>query len=75
MQAKQVRRTYDETRRCVSAEERRGRIVEAARHLFGRYGYGATSIERITREAGVAVPTVYAMYHSKRPCFCRSFEH
>jgi AcrR family transcriptional regulator len=40
--------------------------VEVARHLFGRYGYGATSIEQIAREASVAVPTVYAMYHSKR---------
>jgi AcrR family transcriptional regulator len=40
--------------------------LETARHLFGRYGYGATSIEQIAREASVAVPTVYAIYHSKR---------
>jgi AcrR family transcriptional regulator len=66
MQAKRARRAYDTTRRRASAEQRRGRIVEAARDLFGRYGYGATSIEQVAREASVAVPTVYTMYHSKR---------
>src|SRR5260370_22616470 len=35
-------------------------IVDAARGLFARYGYGATSIAQITSEAGVAVPTIYA---------------
>ena len=68
MQAKlpRSRRAYDASRRRASAQQRRGQIVAAARHLFGRYGYGATSIERIAREAGVAVPTVYATYRSKR---------
>lgn len=63
---KPQRRAYDATRRREGAEERRGRIVDAARQLFGRYGYGATSIERIANEASVAVPTVYAMFRSKR---------
>lgn len=66
MQAKRTRRAYDATGRRASALERRRRIVEAARRLFGRSGYGGTSIEQIAREADVAVPTVYAMYRSKR---------
>lgn len=66
MQAKKTKRTYDASRRRQSAEERRGRILLTARELFGRYGYGATSIERIAGEAGVAVPTVYAIFRSKR---------
>jgi AcrR family transcriptional regulator len=66
MQAKRTKRTYDVSRRRASAEERRGRILQTARNLFGHYGYGATSIERIAGEAGVAVPTVYAIYRSKR---------
>jgi len=66
MQAKLPRRAYDASRRLASAQQRRGQIVAAARHLFGRYGYGATSIERIARAAGVAVPTIYATYGSKR---------
>ena len=66
MQAKSTKRAYDASGRRASADERRGRILETARNLFGQYGYGATSIERIAGEAGVAVPTVYAMYRSKR---------
>ena len=66
MQAKKTKRGYDASRRRASAEERRGRILQTARNLFGHYGYGATSIERIAGEAGVAVPTVYAIYRSKR---------
>ena len=66
MQAKKTKRGYDASRRRASADERRGRILQTARNLFGHYGYGATSIERIAGEAGVAVPTVYAMYRSKR---------
>jgi AcrR family transcriptional regulator len=66
MQAKKTKRAYDASRRRASAEERRGRVLETARNLFGHYGYGATSMERIAGEAGVAVPTVYAIYRSKR---------
>ena len=66
MQAKKAKRKYDSSRRRASAEQRRERILQTARKLFGHYGYGATSIERIADEAGVAVPTVYAMYGSKR---------
>lgn len=66
MQTKKTKRAYDTTRRRASAEERRRRILQTARHLFGDYGYGATSIEQIAGEAGVAVPTVYAIYGSKR---------
>ena len=66
MQAKRTKRAYDASRRRASAEERRGRILQTARNLFGHYGYGATSIERIAGEAGVAVATVYAIYRSKR---------
>jgi AcrR family transcriptional regulator len=66
MQAKKTKRGYDASRRRASSDERRGRILQTARNLFGHYGYGATSIERIAGEAGVAVPTVYAIYRSKR---------
>lgn len=66
MQAKRTRRSYDATRRRASAQQRRVRILQTARDLFGHHGYGATSIERIAHEASVAAPTVYAMYRSKR---------
>jgi AcrR family transcriptional regulator len=43
----------------------RRRIADAARTLFGSRGYGATTLQAIADEAGVAVQTVYAVYGSK----------
>lgn len=54
------------TYRQEQAAETRTRIAVAARQLFARDGYGATSIEAIAREAGVAVRTVYTAYGTKR---------
>lgn len=54
------------TYRQVQAQATRERIAEAARHLFAADGYGATSIEAIAAEAGVAVRTVYSAFGTKR---------
>ena len=54
-----------QTLRAERAEVTRRRIVGAARHLFARDGYGATTLRGIATEAGVAVQTVYAAYGSK----------
>jgi AcrR family transcriptional regulator len=60
-----VSRPYDRSKRARQARETRRRIVAAAAHLFVRDGYSATSVEAIATEAGVAVPTVYAVLRSK----------
>jgi TetR/AcrR family transcriptional regulator, regulator of autoinduction and epiphytic fitness len=60
-----TKRSYDSSNRARQARETRRRIVEAAARLFVRDGYAATSIGAIAREAGVAVPTVYAALKSK----------
>jgi AcrR family transcriptional regulator len=56
-------------RRPTLREERaaltRRRILDAARRLFFRDGYAATTLKAIAAEAGVAVQTVYAVYGSK----------
>ncbi|MGH2465470.1 MAG: TetR/AcrR family transcriptional regulator [Candidatus Limnocylindrales bacterium] len=57
------------TLRAERAAVTRGRIAEAARLLFLRDGYGATTIAAIAVEAGVAVQTVYAVYGSKLGIF------
>ena len=44
----------------------RRRIRDAARRLFIERGYVATTIEAIAGEAGVAVPTVYLAFGTKR---------
>lgn len=59
------RRYYSPTR-SLQADKTRRRIVDAARRLFGRDGYGATTIADIAKEAGVAVQTVYAVFGSKQ---------
>ncbi|GMA13741.1 TetR/AcrR family transcriptional regulator [Deinococcus metallilatus] len=41
-------------------------VVGAARRLFLEQGYGATTIDDIAREAGVAVSTVYSIFGNKR---------
>ena len=53
------------TLRAEQAAVTRRRIADAARLLFVRDGYGATTLQAIADEAGVAVQTVYAVYHSK----------
>jgi AcrR family transcriptional regulator len=52
--------------RQEQAAATRARIAEAARRLFATAGYGATSMEAIAAEAGVAVRTVYAAFGAKR---------
>src|SRR6202045_3629252 len=42
------------------------RILDAARRLFVKRAYVATTIEAIAGEAGVAVPTVYLAFGTKR---------
>ncbi len=52
--------------RQEQADATKVRIADAARRLFARDGYAATSIESIGREAGVATRTVYAAFGAKR---------
>jgi len=52
--------------RQIQAAATRQRIAEAARTLFAADGYGSTSIDAISAEAGVAVRTVYSVFGTKR---------
>ena len=53
------------SRRVAQAQETRRLILDAALDLFTRQGYGATSVNDIAAEAGVAVPTVYTSVGTK----------
>lgn len=59
------------TLRTQRAEVTRERIAQAARQLFARQGYGATTLQDVADEAGVAVQTVYAVYRSKAGILAR----
>jgi AcrR family transcriptional regulator len=54
------------TYRQEQAAATRDRVADAARRLFATAGYGATSMEAIAAEAGVAVRTVYSAFGAKR---------
>lgn len=54
------------THRQRQAKATQQLIVETATQLFLAQGYGATTIDAIATEAGVAVSTVYAVFGSKR---------
>src|ERR1700730_12204147 len=54
------------TPRPPTPQATRRRIRDAARRLFVERGYVATTIEAIAGEAGVAVPTVYLAFGTKR---------
>jgi TetR/AcrR family transcriptional regulator, transcriptional repressor of aconitase len=55
--------------RIESQERTRGRLLAAARELFGRDGYGTTSVERIAEAAGFSKGAVYANFESKEAIF------
>lgn len=63
------KRPYDARRRRARAQEERAatrrRVVEAARKLFLEKGYVATTMSAISREAGVAMQSVYSAGKSK----------
>jgi AcrR family transcriptional regulator len=54
------------TYRQRQAQATRERVAAAARSLFADRGYVTTTIEAIAEAAGVAVPTIYGAFGSKR---------
>jgi AcrR family transcriptional regulator len=65
MSAEPVRRRYDSLRRTAQAQQTRAEIARAALELFVSRGWTATTVRDVAREAGVSVPTVYAVYGNK----------
>ena len=59
-------RRYVSTRRAEAAGRTREAILAAARALFVKQGYGATTVEQIADAAGVSKPTVFAAAGNKR---------
>jgi len=53
-------RRYNASRRAAQAAATRRSVLAAARELFVRQGYRATTVSQIAERAGVAVDTVYA---------------
>jgi len=60
-----AKRQYTSTLRQQQASQTRARILDAAQRLFTLGSYGATTMEAIASEAGVATDTVYATFGTK----------
>jgi TetR/AcrR family transcriptional regulator of autoinduction and epiphytic fitness len=58
-------RSYHSPLRAQQAKLTRERILQAAREIFRQRGYGATTLGDIARVAGVAEPTVRAVFKTK----------
>lgn len=54
------KRRYNAPRRAAQAADTRHAVLDAARRLFVRNGYAATTVSEIATDAGVSVDTVYA---------------
>lgn len=66
MSKPQKRRPYDASRRRQRALESKERVLDAGRRLFAERGYAETTLEAIASEAGIALPSLYAAFQSKR---------
>lgn len=60
-----VKRSYDASRRRELARARRSRVVVAARDLFERDGFRATTIARVAAAAKVSPEMVYKTFGTK----------
>jgi AcrR family transcriptional regulator len=65
-EAKAERRVYESPTRQRQADETRSRIAATARKLLEETGYAGMTIPAVAKAAGVAVPTVYAIFGSKK---------
>jgi AcrR family transcriptional regulator len=52
----------------------RGRLIEAARTVFGRRGFHAASLDEIAGEAGVTTGAIYSNFANKQELFLALFE-
>src|SRR5579859_1976282 len=64
--AEAVKRRYDNSRRLAQVRATRAKVIDAAKQLFIKHGYPATTLEAVADAADVALPTLYRLFGSKR---------
>jgi TetR/AcrR family transcriptional regulator, regulator of cefoperazone and chloramphenicol sensitivity len=63
---KPTKRAYESPIRQQQADETRARITDAATRILTKSGYAGMTIPAVALAAGVAIPTVYAIFGSKK---------
>lgn len=61
-----MKRKYNSSNRREKSEQTRGEVAEAAKELFARRGFASVTIDEIAEKAGKPLPTVYALFQSKK---------
>lgn len=61
-----AKRPYRSTARSAQAAQTRSRILASAKGLFETEGFEGVTIEKIAQAADVSIPTIYALFQSKR---------
>jgi len=62
-------KTGDEQKANPKRDERRAQLVQAAREIFGEKGYHESTVDDITRRAGVAKGTFYLYFSEKKEVY------
>lgn len=60
------KRSYDSSGREKLAAQTRAGILSAAKQMFQVEGFDRVTIQALAKVAGVSVPTIYALFKSKR---------
>jgi AcrR family transcriptional regulator len=63
---KEKKRTYNSETRDAQAAQTRSHILKAAKELFRTEGFDRVTINNLAKAAEVSMPTVYAIFKSKR---------
>lgn len=63
---RQKKRHYSSESRQAQAAETKFRILDAAKELFRTEGFDRVTINRLAQVAKVSMPTIYALFKSKR---------
>jgi AcrR family transcriptional regulator len=58
-----------EVKRAAARDERRQQLIDAAKDVFAQKGYHATTVDDVTRAAGVAKGTFYLYFSEKREVY------
>lgn len=60
------KRIYNSETRDAGAAKTRSQILKAAKQLFQNKGFDRVTIDMLAKAAGVSMPTIYAVFKSKR---------
>lgn len=69
------KRVYNSETRDAMASETKAQILKAAKKLFQTKGFDRVTISMLAKAAGVSMPTIYAVFKSKRGILQSLIDH